>query len=841
MCRLFFFVEMRTYPYARPGRDFAYPEYVSVYPPDRGYSVRHIKLELWIDFDGKRLTGEEEIVIVRNGSGVDNVVLDACELEIRNVLVDGAEAPWHYDGNSLSVNVVGKEAAIKVSYVARPRKGFHFVGPDEANPNRAPHCWSQGETDYNRYWMVLYDHPSVKQTSELIIHVPRGMVAVSNGDLVRHESLDGEEIWHYRMDVPHSGYLISVAAGQLEVIEEHHRGIRLQYFVPKGWREKAHLSFGKTSTIIDFLSQYLNCEYPYRKYAQVVVSEFIFGGMENTTATTLTDLTLHDEKAHEEFSSDPLVAHELVHQWFGDLVTCRDWPHIWLNESFATYLENLFVLHDKGKAEFVYEVLRDLDTYLQEYRDRYARPIVSRVYRYPTELFDGHSYPKGALVLNALRGLLGDEVFRKGLEEFLRRYRYKAVDTEDFRKTMEEVSGRSLELFFEQYLYNSGHPVLSIEEEYDSSTGTLKLRFKQTQGEDSLPEYWIPLRVTAKRKDGYREFRVELRSREEVVALPMPERPEWVCIDPELESFVVLDRKLGDEVWARILREDEHVYCKLLAIRALGKIGSAKSIDALGNVLVDGEVFWGLAAEAAKALGSSRSESAKERLISALKVVSRPKVRLAICEALSNFRGRDVAEALKSVLRNGAEGYYTRQAAAHSLGKSGDESDLEVLIAHLDEPSHNNAITNGCLRGIAEIGGERALEIVMKYTARDKPSHVRASAASLLGRFPGKREVLKRLGELATDESYRVRRGVVAACSELASPQVLPILNRIADSDPYEMVRRDARDAAERVRKSLERGTEYRVLREELEKIREENRRLIDRMAALSKVVELKG
>lgn len=832
---------MRTYPYAKPGRDFAYPEYSSVYPPNRGYTVRHIRLELRIDFEGRRLFGEEEIEVVRNGERSGAVVLDACELEIRSVTVDGAEIPWHYDGNALAVEVPGREAKIRVSYVAVPRKGFHFVGPDQANPDRLPHCWSQGETDYNRYWMVLYDHPSVKQTSELIVRVPRGMVAVSNGDLVRHEVLDGEEVWHYRMDVPHSAYLISVAAGHFEVIEEEHRGVRLQYFVPRGWRERAHLSFGKTAKIIDFLSEYLGYPYPYRKYAQVVVSEFIFGGMENTTATTLTDLTLHDEKAHEEFSSDPLVAHELVHQWFGDLVTCRDWPHIWLNESFATYLENLFVLHDKGRDEFVYEVLRDMDAYLQEYRDKYARPIVSRVYRYPTELFDGHSYPKGALVLNALRGLMGDEAFRRALGEFLRRYAYRAVDTEDFRKVVEEVSGRNLELFFEQYVYNAGHPVLSVEEEYDQQTGTLKLKFKQTQGEDSLQEYWIPLRLLVRLKGGYREFRVELRSREEVVALPVPERPEWVCVDPHLESFAVLERKLGDEVWIRILRYDEHAYCRLLAARALGKIGSAKSIEALYQVLTDGEVFWGLAAEAAKALGATRSEMAKERLLSALRTIRRPKVRTAVCEALANFRGRDVAEALRSVLRDANEGYYTRQAAATSLGKAGDESDIDELTAHLQDPSHNNAITIGCLRGMAEIGGERALEVVMEYTMRDKPSHVRAAAASLLGRFPGRREVIRRLEELASDESYRVRRAVVAACAELVTPKVLPILNRLAETDPYEMVRRDARDAAERVRKSLERGTEYKVLREELEKVREENRRLVDRMAALSRLVELKG
>ena len=833
---------MKVHPYLRPGRDFAYPEYGAVYPPDRGFSVKHLRLELWIDFGSRRIRGIEELRLSRSEGGEGWVKLDACELEVLKVTSDGAPTDWHYDGQLLSVKVRGTEPVVAVEYRASPRKGLHFVGPDRANPGRGLQCWSQGETEYNRYWMVLLDHPSVKHTSELIVHVPKGFVAVSNGDLVRHEVVGDEEVWHWLMDRPHSPYLISVAAGEFELIEERHNGIQLQYYIPRGWRDKAHLSFSKTPKVIDFLSSYLNHPYPYRKYAQVVVHEFIFGGMENTTATTLTDLTLHDELAHEEFSSDPLVAHELVHQWFGDLVTCRDWPHIWLNESFATYLENLFVLHDKGEEEFVYEMVRDLDSYLSEYRERYARPIVTRVYRYAAELFDSHAYPKGALVLNALRSLLGDEVFRRGLSEFLRRFAYRTADTEDFRKVMEEVSGRNLELFFEQYLYNAGHPVISVEEEYDEGTGTLKLRFRQTQGEDSLPEYWVPVRVEVNTGSGKREFRLELRSREEVFVLPVGERPRWVCVDPMFEAFAVIERKLGDEVWIRILKEDAHTYCRILAARALGKSGSERAVEALGEVLRSPGTFWGIAVEAAKALGNARTESAKRELLEALKEVRNKKVRTAVCEALSNFRGdRKVIRTLTAVLEDPTEGYYTRQAAASSLGKVGREEVRELLLKHIDDPSHNNVITAGCLRGLAEIGDEESLKVVMRYTEEDKPSHVRAVAVSLLGRFPGRREVIERLRELSRDESYRVRRAVVAACSELFTPQVLGILNQMAEQDTYEMVRRAARDAAEKVRKALERGTEYKALREEVERLREENRKMLERIAAISRPFEVKG
>jgi aminopeptidase N len=265
-------------------------------------------------------------------------------------------------------------------------------------------------------------------------------------------------------------------------------------------------------------------------------------------------------------------------------------------------------------------------------------------------------------------------------------------------------------------------------------------------------------------------------------------------------------------------------------------------VEALGEVLRDPGTFWGIAAEAAKALGNARTESARRELLEALKTVRNRKVRTTVCEALSNFRGdREVMGALAAVLEDSTEGYYTRQAAAASLGKVGREEAREILLKHIDDPSHNNVITAGCLRGLAEIGDEESLKVVMRYTEDDRPSHVRAVAVSLLGRFPGRREVIERLRELSRDESYRVRRAVVAACSELVTPQVLGILNQMAENDQYEMVRRAARDAAEKVRKALERGTEYKALREEVERLREENRRMMERIAAISRPVEVKG
>jgi len=828
------------YPFAKPGRGFVYPDYDAKYPPSYDYRIKHYKLSLWLDIDDRSINGEAEIDLEITNEQTRWVSFDGMELVVDSVSGRPEVKDWRYDGNKLHIQVADKHPKLLIKYHAKPRKGLYFILPSKAHPNRPPQVWSQGETEHNRYWMPILDHPSIKCTFELIAYVPRGYTVISNGELLSVNNDDKWSVWHWRLDKPCSPYLFSIVVGVFDEIKEMYGKVKLGYYVPRGWKDKAHLSFSKTAKILEFYSNYLDYPYPYSKYDQVVVHEFIFGGMENVTATTLTDLTLHDEKAHMDYSSDPLVAHEAAHQWFGDLVTCKDWPHIWLNESMATLLENLFVRHDKGEQEFIYELIRDMDDYLNEYRDRYARPIVMRIYKYSNELFDSHSYPKGGLILNMLRSLLGEETFRKGLNKFLKKFEYGVADTEDFRKTMEEVSGKNLEWFFEQFFYNSGHPALKVEEEWKDESKKLLIRIKQVQGDDSLNTYILPLKIHIKIGETIKEYTIDLNEREAVYVFDLDARPDYVCVDPFFEAFKTIEYQRTAEQWAKILLSDKHVYCKVLAARALGSIGDLRAVEALSQAMLKDD-FWGVAAEAAKALGEARTEIAREALLSALSSIKHPKVRRAICDALGNYRDDKVCDALKKVLAEVDESYYVRQSAAISLGKMRREEVYEYLLKFINEPSHNYAITIGVLRGLAEIGDERCLKTILEHSYEDKPTIVRSAAIMSLGKFPGRREVIKVLQDYSRDENYRVRQAVVAACKELMAPEVIPILEKMAESDLMEMVRRSARDAAEKIRKNLEKGVEYKALRDEIERIREENRRLVERISLLGRVTEHKG
>jgi len=833
------------------GRGFTYPDYEPQYQRYYGYVVKHLSAAIRLNLATKSIQGEARYAITLTDR-IDHVDFDAAEMQINSVMVNGSEAHFNYDGRVLRIYITGNagsEFTVTVSYSAKPRNGVHFILPDEYYKDRRPMVWTQGESEDNHYWLPIPDYPSVKLTSELTLIVPKPLTAVSNGYLVESRDLGDETLWHWRLDKPHSAYLIAFAAAEFEVLEENCGGVEVKHYVPKGYGELAKYSFHRICDMLNFYSEYTGVKYPWPNYKHAVVSEF-GGGMENTTVTILTDTTIHDEHAHcpgskfpcpgrEDFSSDGLVAHELAHQWFGDLVTTRDWGNIWLNEAFATYMEALYTRHSKGDDEFIYELHQNLRAYLNEYR-RYSRPIVTRLYKYPEEVFDRHTYEKGSLVLHTLKGIIGEENFRRGINIFLTRHAFSNADTEDLRKAMEEASGRPLDWFFNQFVYSAGHPMIKYSWSHES--GYLRLSVSQTQGEDSYPIYRLPLEFEVGYQDGSRQLvRVDVNSRESVVYIPSKERPAYVCIDPEFKIAikVVSSDKGVEEAKAEL--GSVNLACRLEAIDALSRNSSLRSIEALTSALLS-DKFWGVRAEAARALGRLGVNDAAKSLLEALKVEEHPRVRRAIVEALGNFKGsEEAAKVLSSILTDVKESYYVRSTAAESLGKVGIRDYFNELVKALNYPSHNNVITQGALRGLAELGGDEAVDIILKYTQLGYPTLVRAAAAQSLGRFTSNRRVYERLIELLKDPYIRVASAALSAVEYSMDPRFLDVLDSIVSGNAPGFIaaelsgrfRRYARDVATRIREHLSRGVEYQRLREELEQIREEQRRLMDRVGRI--------
>ena len=380
----------------------------------RTFDLQHVLVRIDLTGEFGSITGSARLTLEVTRAGIDTVVLDAVEMEIgETTLADGTRLAHHYDGRRLEIELdrayqVGESVQVEIDYATRPRRGLHFIASDKRYPARSPQVWSQGEPEETRYWIPIYDFPDDKTTTELIITVPKPMTTISNGALVAtRPGADRTTIFHWKQEIPHSTYLISLVAGRFDRYTETRAGVSLEYYVPPGTpRATMNRSFAPTPEILEFFADYIGLNYPWAGYSQVAANDFIFGGMENTAATTLTADTLHPASSEPNFASESLVAHELAHQWFGDLVTTRDWPNVWLNEGFATFFTLLWLEQRYGRNEYDYRRFLAAKRYFKEDEEKYRRPIVWDTYVHPLDLFDAHAYQKGALVLTMLRSQL---------------------------------------------------------------------------------------------------------------------------------------------------------------------------------------------------------------------------------------------------------------------------------------------------------------------------------------------------------------------------------------------------------------------------------------------------
>ena len=334
------------------------------YAPNRPFDTLHIKLDLTVDMKKREVRGTCATSVRAIADRLTELSFDAVDLKISRVRFQGRPAKFTCDGKKLVVKTPHplephEEVDLEVAYrVVEPKAGLHFVYPGPHNRNNPVQLWSQGQPEESRYWFPCHDAPHEKATTEVVAHVPAGFVAISNGVLLEKTETSLGSRFHWRMHQPHSIYLVTLTVGRFAEVRDQWEQIPVNYYCEKGREADARRGFGKTPKAMGFFSKSIGVRYPYEKYAQIAVAEYP-GGMENTTATTQTDACLIDKRAALDTDLDLLVAHELAHQWFGDLVTCRDWSHAWLNEGFATYFETLFTQHDKGQDEFDYELWRN--------------------------------------------------------------------------------------------------------------------------------------------------------------------------------------------------------------------------------------------------------------------------------------------------------------------------------------------------------------------------------------------------------------------------------------------------------------------------------------------------
>ncbi|HXK34637.1 MAG TPA: M1 family aminopeptidase, partial [Dehalococcoidia bacterium] len=706
-------------------------------------------------------------------------------------------------------------------------------------------AWTQGQDEDSRHWYPCIDFPNHRQTSEVIITVPAGMISIGNGELrgVTEDKRAKTKTYHWYMDTPHVTYLLSQVVGDFAEIEHEWQGVKVQYYGPRGREQDLQRTLERTPAMLSFFSEVTGQKYPYARYAQTFVADFIFGGMENISATTLTDTSLLDKRASIDADSDGLLAHELAHQWFGDLLTCRDWAHGWLNEGFATYFEALFTEHHKGIDEFRYELYQNTQIYMGEDGNRYRRPIVHNVYNEPIDLFDRHLYEKGSLVLHMVRTVLGDELWQKAVRHYVATHKNTNVTTPDLQRAIERATGRNIDWLFDEYVYRGGHPSFRLGYEWDEDKKQAKLSVQQTQDDKDAPPYRLPVAVDFTVDGKQHEFTVQVEERAHNFFFTLPARPQMVRFDRGHNFLKTVEFKRGKEMLLYQLKNDDDVVGRIEAARELAKLGTREAADALRDAVM-GDAFWGVQNEAARALGSMRSEIARDALLACMKV-KHPKARRGVVQALGQFRhDAKAAAALEQVLRKGDESYYVEGAAAHALGQTRAPKAFETLRdVAMKKESQNDVIRASALNGMTELRDERALPIAIEWTRRGKSNPVRGIATLALGKVGqlsdrAKDDAYDRLVELLPDEWLRVRLNAIAALADLKDTRALGELARTRDRDLDGRVVRAAREAAVRIRDGADKSEEVRQLRTDLDKLAEENRGLRDRLDRLEALTD---
>ena len=520
--------------------------------PAKINSLIHTRLEATFDFSKSWMYGKVWITLEPHFYPTDSLTLDAKSMTVNEVSMvkDGKKIPlkYGYDGLNLSITLDrtysgGENYTVFIDYIAKPEEsngegsraisvaqGLYFINPTGTEKDKPTQIWTQGETESNSGWVPTIDKPNQKTTNEISMTVPAKFRTLSNGLLVKQKKHpDGTRTDTWRMDLPHAPYLMMMAVGEYSIINDKYKGKEVSYYVEKEYAPVARKIFGLTPEMIGFYSDITGVDYPWPKYSQIVVRDFVSGAMENTTATTHSESAQQDARQLIDGNSwEDVIAHELFHMWFGDYVTTESWSNLTINESFADFGELLWNEYKYGKDAAGEHNTTAMQSYL--FSNSSKKDLVRFYYRSREDLFDAVSYQKGGRILNMLRNYTGEEAFYKSINLFLTKHKFRAVETQELRLAFEEVTGKDLNWFWNQWFYGSGHPKLDISYDYDQSSRSAKVFVKQTQPDKIFK---LPIAIDVYQGGGKKRYSVWLENKADTFAFPSSSKPDLINVDGE--------------------------------------------------------------------------------------------------------------------------------------------------------------------------------------------------------------------------------------------------------------------------------------------------------------------
>ncbi|TAH23974.1 MAG: M1 family peptidase [Cytophagales bacterium] len=700
----------------------------------RTFDLIHTKLEVNFDWQKQYLNGKATLLLKPYFYQQSILNLDAKGMDILSIQILHKEKytpTYQYNKKSIAITLkepcqLGDSINVEITYIAKPNelpkggseaitedKGLYFINADGKDYSKPKQVWTQGETEASSCWFPTIDATNERCTQEMYITADTSMTILSNGEMIYSKNnSNGTRTEYWKMDKPHAPYLFMMAVGKFAVVTDtmkpsllfNWKNFEVKYYVDPEYKAYAKDIFGNTPEMIEFFSTKLGIQYPWNKYAQVVVHDFVSGAMENTTASVFMEALHSDNRALLDKNWDFIIAHELFHHWFGDLVTCESWANLPLNESFANYSEFLWAEYKLGLNEAFHHAESEAKEYFDEAKTKKA-PLIRYYHKNAEEMFDRHSYNKGGLVLHMLRKQVGDQAFFKSLNLYLEKNKFKASEIHDLRLAFEEVTGEDLNWFFNQWFLSAGHPELAVSHNY--SGGKLKLTVNQLQDSLLYPIFKLPLQIAIWENNNLQLHDIEINKASQTFELSSNSKPQTVIFDYKNQLLAQINHKKTIEEWVfQYLHSTSYPSKKAALIKLFdnppteikGKIISIFENPLLNSTLAKAleDDFWAIRAYALQQFTIHQIPNIEAMISKIVKIAqsdAKPQNQATAMQLLSSLGGNSFDELFKSKLN--ALPYSVCGAAMDILLRKNDTDALAKVNSLENSENLNIAITLG--------------------------------------------------------------------------------------------------------------------------------------------------
>lgn len=668
----------------------------------------HTKLDLRFNWEKEQVIGKATLRFKPYFYPTNTLTLDAKQLNFQKVTFEGKNEPlkYQYDSSQIVIDLgrtfkPTEEYSIYIEYTATPtatggsaaitsNQGLFFIDPRDEDPEKPSQIWSQGETEWNSRWFPTIDKPNERCTNEIYLTVDNKYVTLSNGMMVSSKkNADGTHTDYWKMDQPIAPYLFMIAVGDFAIVRDKWRDIPLAYYVEPKFKDDAKAIFARTPDMLEFFSNVLKIKYPWKKFDQIIVRDYVSGAMENTTAVVFGEFIQKTRRELIDNNNDGIIAHEMFHHWFGDYVTTESWANLTLNEGFANYSEYLWAEHQYGRDQADYDLLNTVNGYVSSTQGGDRHPLIYFGYEDKEQMFDAHSYNKGGAVLHMLRHYVGDDAFYTALNLYLTKHAYSSVEVHDLRLAFEEVTGEDLNWFFNQWYLAEGHPILNISHEYSADSNKVTLHVEQTQtGKDVPPIFVIPTTVDIYMAAGQvRHEKIRIDERSQTFTFEnVAQEPKLVNFDSDKTLLAELEHPKSEEELVFQYSNAPTFYDRYEALKKLVETGSDKAEDVAKLALKD--KFWVMRAIALGQMGETPDES-----------------------TIATVRQMASSDPHSQV----------RASALELLAQAGDKPTIEVAKKAIEQDSAYNVI-GAALQALITLDSTQALQYAKKLEKDDSPS-----------------------------------------------------------------------------------------------------------------------